>query len=166
MTMSSGGYAAREAGQAQVLLVEDNARDVRLMREVMRELKMECGLQVAADGAQALAMLRRQGQYASMALPDLVLLDINLPVLSGIDVLREVKADPELRLLPVLMLTTSHADSDVHACYALNANSYLVKPADFDEFTRMVAMIQGFWLERATPAPRRRFPRTASTASL
>jgi two-component system, chemotaxis family, response regulator Rcp1 len=143
----------------EVLLVEDNARDVRLVREVMRELGMTCNLRVAADGAAALAMLRREGPHADLPLPDLVLLDINLPILSGIEVLQQIKSDPQLRVVPVLILTTSRADSDVLTCYTLNANTYLVKPSDFDQFTRMMALVQDYWLESATLPPGSDWPR-------
>lgn len=143
-----------------ILLVEDNPRDVRLIKEVLAERKLECELRLARDGEQALRMLRRQGEYADMVAPDLVLLDINLPILSGIEVLEQIKQDPLLRTIPVLILSTSAAESDVLQCYALHANSYLVKPADFDEFSRMVAEIHAFWIDTALPPPAPRMPRT------
>jgi chemotaxis family two-component system response regulator Rcp1 len=137
----------------EILLVEDNAGDVRLMREVLREIGLNCNLHVAGDGVQAMAMLRREGAYRDLPTPDLVLLDLNLPLLSGIEVLERVKSDPLLRVVPVLMLTTSSADSDVLTCYTLNVNTYLVKPADFDEFSQMMSSIQNYWLEQAQRPP-------------
>jgi chemotaxis family two-component system response regulator Rcp1 len=143
-----------------MLLVEDSPRDVRLMREALRDLGLDCVLQVAADGFEALAMLRHKPPHQHVGHPDLVLLDINLPALSGIDVLREIKSDSALRDLPVLMLSTSAADSDIRSSYALAADSYLVKPADFEEFTRMIAAIHDYWMQQSRPTPRR-VPRDA-----
>lgn len=132
-----------------ILLVEDNARDVRLVREVLDERGLHCNLYVARDGEQALRMLRGEIPEQLPVIPDLVLLDISLPILSGIEVLQQVKTDPKLRHIPVLILTTSKSDKDILQCYSLHANSYLVKPADFEEFSHMLAQVHGFWLETA-----------------
>lgn len=132
-----------------MLLVEDNPKDVRLVREVLADRQLECQLLVAGTGEEALRMLRREGPHAELPVPDLVLLDINLPVLSGVEVLEQVKADSKLRLIPVVMLSTSSADSDVLQCYALHANSYLVKPPDFDEFSNMIGAVHAFWMKTA-----------------
>lgn len=162
MTYTAGG--SKPAGRVPVvMLVEDNPRDVRLVKEALSERSFKCELQTAGDGEQALRMLRREGQYASLPLPDLVLLDINLPIVNGIEVLEAVKQDPQLRTIPVLILSTSSADTDVMRCYELHANSYLVKPADFDDFSRMIGEVQSFWFQTAQPPPQRR-PRAAGSA--
>lgn len=148
--------AARPTGRMPVmLLVEDNPRDVRLVREALSEHAIKCELHTASDGEQALRMLRREGEHAGLPVPDLVLLDINLPIVNGIEVLEAVKSDPLLRTIPVLILSTSSADSDVMRCYGLHANSYLVKPPDFDDFSRMIGEVQSFWFQTAMPPPRR-----------
>lgn len=136
-----------------ILLVEDNPRDVRLVREAFAEHSLECELLTASDGEQALRMLRREGEHAKLPTPNLILLDINLPVVNGIEVLETVKKDARLRVIPVLMLSTSAADTDVTRCYELHANSYLVKPADFDEFSQMMAQVYAFWLKTMQPPP-------------
>ena len=158
---SSPGSAKSGTRLPVLLLVEDNPRDVRLVREALAEREFKCELQTASDGEQALRMLRREGPYAGLAVPDLVLLDINLPIVNGIEVLEAVKQDAQLRTIPVLILSTSSADTDVLRCYGLHANSYLVKPADFDEFTRMIGQVQAYWFETALPPPRR--PRLPGT---
>lgn len=143
-----------------ILLVEDNPRDVRLVREALAERSIKCELLTASDGELALRMLRREGEHASLPIPDLVLLDINLPIVNGIEVLEIVKQDAQLRTVPVLILSTSSADTDVMRCYSLHANSYLVKPADFDDFSRMIGEVYTFWLQTALPPTnaRRRLP--------
>ena len=136
-----------------ILLVEDNPRDVRLVREALAEHALECEVLTASDGEQALRMLRREGEHARLPMPNLVLLDINLPVVNGLEVLEAIKKDARLRTIPVLMLSTSAADTDVARCYELHANSYLVKPADFDEFSQMLAQVHRFWLKTAQQPP-------------
>jgi CheY-like chemotaxis protein len=136
-----------------ILLVEDNPRDVRLVREALADREIRCELLTASDGEQALRTLRREGEFSQAPVPDLVLLDINLPIVNGFEVLEAIKTDPQLRTIPVLILSTSSADGDVLRCYALHANSYLVKPADFDEFSRMIGQLHAFWFETAQPPP-------------
>jgi CheY-like chemotaxis protein len=130
-----------------ILLVEDNAGDVRLTREALREAEVAVDLIAVADGEQALAHLRADG------IPDLILLDLNLPKKNGLEVLEEIKADPELRATPVIMLTTSSSARDIAACYARGVNCYVVKPLDLDDFTALVQAINRFWFEVARLPP-------------
>jgi CheY-like chemotaxis protein len=130
----------------ELLLVEDNPGDVELTREALEEARVRNRLSVVDDGVQALAFLRRTGRYADAPRPDLVLLDLNLPRKDGREVLAEIKADPELRRIPVVVLTTSEAERDVLAAYELHANAYIVKPVDLDQFLAVVRSVEGFWL--------------------
>jgi two-component system, chemotaxis family, response regulator Rcp1 len=137
-----------------LLLVEDNPADVRLAQEVLRMSGFEHTLLVARDGEQALSMLRRGPGFEQRPWPSLVLLDLNLPRRDGREVLREIKEDPKLRRIPVLVLSTSKAESDVAACYEAHANAYLTKPVDIVEFTRLVELIRDFWFGAAQlPSP-------------
>jgi two-component system, chemotaxis family, response regulator Rcp1 len=133
---------------SEILLVEDNAADVRLTQEVLRKSAVSCNLTVARDGEQAMRMLRRQGEHKNLPLPDLILLDLNLPLKDGRQVLAELKQDSTLRSIPVVVLTTSRADNDVSTCYDLHANSYLVKPVDLAEFEQVIEDIQRYWFGR------------------
>lgn len=146
--MSPRSEAATPPGSraARVLLVEDNEADVRLTREALREGGPPVRLSVVGDGEQALAFLRRDDDYAEAPRPDLVLLDLNLPRKDGLEVLDELRADPELAALPVIVLTTSTADGDVTASYARGANCFLVKPHELDDFIAMIGAIRSFWL--------------------
>ncbi len=138
----------------EILLVEDNPGDVRLTREVLREGRFRNNLHVCGDGEQALEFLRLRGPYARAVRPDLVLLDLNLPRKDGREVLAEVKADPDLRSIPIVVLTTSASEQDVLHSYRLHANSFITKPVDLDQFVRVVNGIQSFWLEIARlPGP-------------
>jgi CheY-like chemotaxis protein len=130
----------------EILLVEDNPGDVRLTREALRDGKVRNNLKVARDGLEALAMLRREGDYAGMPRPDLILLDLNMPRMDGREVLMELKNDPELRVIPVVVLTTSKADEDILRTYELNANCYITKPVDLAQFIHVVRSIEDFWL--------------------
>jgi two-component system, chemotaxis family, response regulator Rcp1 len=135
------------AGQmVDVLLVEDNPGDVRLTREALKEVKFVNALHVVEDGVEAIAYLRRQGQYAGQPRPDLVLLDLNLPRMDGRQVLSVVKQDPELRRIPVVVLTTSQAEADIARAYDLHANCYITKPVGIDQFIEVVKSIEYFWL--------------------
>jgi two-component system, chemotaxis family, response regulator Rcp1 len=129
----------------EILLVEDNPGDVRLAQEALHDAKMSNNLNVVADGVEALAYLRREGQHAKAPRPDLVLLDLNLPKKDGREVLQEVKEDPDLRTIPVVVLTTSDAEADVIRSYELHANAYVRKPVDFDAFIEVVRTIEDFW---------------------
>jgi CheY-like chemotaxis protein len=130
----------------QILLVEDNPGDVRLTREVLKDGRINNTLNVVRDGVEALAFLRREGEYADARPQDLVLLDLNLPKKDGREVLAEMKADPVLRRIPVIILTTSSAELDILDAYDLHANCYITKPVDLDQFTKVVRSIEEFWL--------------------
>jgi CheY-like chemotaxis protein len=129
-----------------ILLVEDNPGDVRLTMEALKEGKVNNDLRVAADGVEAIAMLRREGKHAGLPRPDLILLDLNLPRRDGREVLAEIKSDPVLKRIPVVVLTTSKAEEDVVRTYDLHANCYVTKPVDLDQFIHVVRSIDGFWL--------------------
>lgn len=129
----------------EILLVEDNPGDVRLTREALREGKVRNNLHVASDGVEAIAFLRREGPYAEAVRPDLILLDLNLPRKGGREVLEEIKADPGLRYIPVVVLTSSQAEQDIVRAYDLHANCYVTKPVDLDQFIHVVRSIEDFW---------------------
>jgi CheY-like chemotaxis protein len=130
----------------EILLVEDNPGDVRLTEEALKEGKVINRLNVVPDGVEAIAYLRKTGDYASAATPDLMLLDLNLPKKDGREVLAEVKEDPDLRKIPVVVLTTSRDEQDILKSYDLHANCYITKPVDFAQFIRVVRAIEDFWL--------------------
>jgi CheY-like chemotaxis protein len=132
-----------------MLLVEDNPADVRLTREVFENGELGTRVRVVSDGEQAMAYLRREGPYADRRRPSLVLLDLNLPRKDGREVLEELKGDTELRQIPVVVLTTSAAESDIVRSYELHANCYITKPLDLDEFFSVVGSIKDFWLANA-----------------
>src|SRR3989475_12399954 len=138
-----------------ILLVEDNPGDVRLTREALGEAKFKNALYVAGDGVEAIAFLRRQGKYADAVRPHLILLDLNLPRKDGREVLAEIKQDPELKRIPVVVLTTSSAPEDIQKSYDLHANCYIVKPLGLDQFAKIGRSIQDFWLSVTAlpPAP-------------
>ncbi len=131
----------------EILLVEDNPGDVRLTKEAMKEGKIRNNLSVAIDGVEAMAFLRREGKYADAPRPDVVLLDLNLPKKDGRAVLKEIKEDPNLRRIPVVILTSSKADEDVLNSYDLHANCYVTKPGDLEQFIEVVKSVEGFWLQ-------------------
>ena len=141
---------------AQLLLIEDNRGDALLTREAFRDAKTANRLSVASDGEEAMSMLRRQGPHADQPRPDLILLDLSLPRVGGREVLEAIKSDPGLRSIPVIMLTGSQADIDICKSYELRANSYIVKPVNFDRLQKVVNSIESFWLNLvvlpATPA--------------
>jgi CheY-like chemotaxis protein len=130
----------------EVLLVEDDPGDVLLTREAFEDNKVRNNLHVVSDGEEAITYLRREGPHEGAARPDLVLLDLNLPRKDGREVLREIKADPDLRSIPVVVLTTSEADEDILSSYDLHANAYVTKPVDFDNFIRIVRQIDDFFV--------------------
>lgn len=130
----------------EILLVEDNLADVRLTQETLKEEKLRNKLSVVSDGVEALAYLRREGRYADAVQPDLILLDLNLPRKDGREVLEEIKNDPDLQAIPVVVLTTSEAEKDILVSYHLHANCYIIKPLDLNEFSKVVKSIQDFWL--------------------
>ena len=131
----------------QVLLVEDDAGDALMTREAFEFHKVCNPLHVVTDGEQALQFVRRQGPFADAPRPGLILLDVNLPRLNGLEVLAELKADPDLRVIPVVMLTTSRAEEDILRSYKLHANAYVTKPVDLDQFISAVRQIDEFFLQ-------------------
>jgi chemotaxis family two-component system response regulator Rcp1 len=130
----------------EILLVEDNPGDVRLTVEALKEGRFCNKLNVAKDGVEALAYLRREGRYATVVRPDLILLDLNLPRKDGREVLAEIKNDPHLKRIPVVILTTSEAETDVLKSYDLQANCYITKPVDLEQFLKVIRAIEDFWL--------------------
>jgi CheY-like chemotaxis protein len=130
----------------EILLVEDSPGDVRLTKEALKEGKVLNNLNVVGDGVEALAFLRREGPYVNMTRPDLVLLDLNLPKKDGREVLEAIKNDPDLKRIPVVILTTSSAEKDVLKSYDLHANCYVTKPVDFEQFITVVKSVEDFWL--------------------
>jgi chemotaxis family two-component system response regulator Rcp1 len=131
----------------QILLVEDNPGDVRLTVEALRGAKVANELHVVGDGQAAIDFLRQRGQYADAPRPDIVLLDLNLPRLEGCDVLADIKSDPDLAKIPIIVLTSSSSDKDIQRSYALHANCFVTKPVDFSEFIAAVRSLEGFWLK-------------------
>ncbi len=129
----------------EVLLVEDNPGDVRLTREALKEAKLLINLSVASDGIAAIDFLRREGDYAQAPKPDLVVLDLNLPKMDGREVLQAIKTDPNLKRIPVVILTTSEAEGDILATYGSHANCYVTKPVDMDQFISIVKLLEEFW---------------------
>lgn len=129
-----------------ILLVEDNLGDVRLTQEALRDTNVHNHLHVARDGVEALTFLRREGEYAQAPRPALVLLDLNLPRKDGREVLADVKSDPVLRRIPVVILTTSQAEQDIRKSYDLHVNCYITKPVDLQEFLHVARAIEEFWL--------------------
>jgi len=133
-----------------VLLVEDNPGDVRLTLEAFAEANPSVALQIAIDGREAMAILRREGVHAHAPRPDLILLDLNLPKMDGREVLAQIKADDSLKLIPIVVLTTSDDDVDVRQSYTLRANCYLRKPVELHLFEDLVKSIWDFWLTKAS----------------
>jgi CheY-like chemotaxis protein len=131
-------------------MVEDNPGDVRLTMEALRESKVRNNLRVAADGVEAMAVLRREGQHTGAVRPDLILLDLNLPRMDGREVLSAIKSDAKLRTIPVVVLTTSRAEQDVLRSYELQANCYITKPVDLEQFLTVVRAIEDFWFTIVT----------------
>lgn len=132
-----------------VLLVEDSPGDVRLTREALREANISIQLHVASDGVEAMAFLNRQHPFPDAPRPDLILLDLNLPKMDGREVLAKIKEDPNLKMIPTVILTTSEAEADILKSYALRANSYLSKPVELTAFENLVRSINDFWLTKA-----------------
>ncbi|MCX5771743.1 MAG: response regulator [Candidatus Hydrogenedentes bacterium] len=128
-----------------ILLVEDNPGDARLTVEALKEAKVSNGLYIVEDGIQAMEFLHKEGEYVDAPTPDLILLDLNLPRMSGQEVLAEIKEDPVLHSIPVIVLTTSQAEKDVLEAYDLHANCYVVKPVNFEQFLESIKHIKEFW---------------------
>lgn len=130
----------------EILLVEDNPADIRLAQEAFKDAKVRNILYTVGDGVEAMAFLRREGKYADVGRPDLILLDLNLPKKDGREVLAEIKADDHLKLIPVVILTVSKDEEDILKTYKLHANCYITKPIDFEQFMKVVKSIEEFWL--------------------
>jgi chemotaxis family two-component system response regulator Rcp1 len=130
----------------EILLVEDNPGDVRLMVEALKDAKVNNNLHVASNGEAAMEFLRREGNHAEAPTPDLVMLDLNLPKKDGREVLAEIKEDPDLKHIPVVVITTSAAEEDILKSYKLHANCYITKPVNFEQFIKVVHSIEEFWL--------------------
>lgn len=144
----------RASRPVEVLLVEDSPGDVRLTQEALKGAKVLNTLHVVDDGEDALAFLRREGPFSGAPRPDLILLDLNLPRRDGREVLAVIKADADLMRIPVVVLTTSQAEEDILKSYSLNANCYITKPVNFDQFLKVVKSIEDFWLTIVTLPPR------------
>jgi len=136
-----------EIKPANVLLVEDNEDDIELTLEALEDSKVRMETHVVTDGISAMAFLHREGDYADKPRPDLILLDLNLPLMDGREVLKNIKEDPNLAQIPVVVLTTSEDDGDISNAYQLHANCYISKPVDFLKFTEIIRQIEGFWLQ-------------------
>lgn len=129
-----------------ILLIEDNLGDIRLIQEVLKESEYKYELHVVTDGEQAIHYLKREGQFKDSALPSLIFLDLNLPKRDGREVLAEIKANEKLKTIPVVVFSSSEAEKDIQKSYDLHANCYVVKPFDFNQFSKVIKSIQHFWL--------------------
>jgi len=139
-----------ESKPIEILLVEDSPSDAALTIEALKEGKIANRLRHVEDGVEAMDYLRRRGKYARAERPDLIMLDLNLPRKDGREVLAEIKTDPNLRIIPIIVLTTSHSDEDILQSYQLNANCYITKPVDFTHFIEVIRSIEQFWLTVVT----------------
>ncbi len=129
----------------RILLVEDNPGDIRLTQEAFKESSLDIQLDVVTDGEMAIDFLFKRNQFSSSIRPNIVLLDLNLPKKNGIEVLKEVKVDESLKKIPVIVLTTSDADHDISKAYSLHANCYILKPVDFDDFAKVIKLVELYW---------------------
>ena len=129
-----------------ILMVEDDPADVRLTQEALKNKKVLTTMDTVPDGVEAMAYLRKEGAYADMLWPDLILLDLNMPRMDGREVLSELQKDPKLRRIPVIVLTTSEGEEDILCAYEMNANCYITKPVDWKQFIKVVELIEDFWL--------------------
>ena len=143
-----------DAKPIEILLVEDSPSDAKLTKEALEAGKIVNVLNRVVDGVEAMDYLYQQGKFAKATRPDLIMLDLNLPRKDGREVLRELKGDPDLKAIPVIVLTTSHSDEDILQSYQLNANCYITKPIDFQHFIDVVKSIENFWLTVVTLPPK------------
>lgn len=146
----------RDGESVDILLVEDNPGDVRLTQEAFTEINLDEELYVVNDGEEALDFVHREGEYVDAPRPDLVLLDLNLPRVDGMEVLEEIKSDPDLRSIPVVVLTGSEAEEDILESYDRHTNAYLTKPIDPEEFVELVRSFETFWLSLVKLPPSNR----------
>jgi len=135
---------------ANILLVEDNEGDIILTLEAFEESKIKTEISVVKNGQEALDFLYKKGEYSEVKRPDLILLDINIPIFNGHEVLKKIKEDKNLKMIPVVMLTTSSNPNDVDKAYENHANSYVKKPLDMDDFLKAILQIEEFWLQLST----------------
>ncbi len=147
--MEKGQKMTKQERPIELLLVEDNESDIRLTQIALQQAKLKNRLHFVRDGEQALLFLRREGQFVDAPRPDLVLLDLNLPKVSGSEVLREIRADKKLKEIPVVVLSTSDANQDIYRSYELHANCYITKPVDLKKFTGVVETIEELWAKTA-----------------
>ena len=145
----------KTARPIEILLIEDSPSDAALTIEALQAGKIVNNLNCVVDGVEAMAYLRKQGRFTESSRPDLIMLDLNLPKKDGREVLRELKSDPSLKLIPIIVLTTSSADKDVLESYALSANCFITKPVDFQQFIDVVRSVERFWLSIVTLPPTR-----------
>ena len=138
-------FARNSKQKPRVLLVEDNPGDIRLTQEALKESTIEIALDVVSDGEQAIDFLMRRNKFSEAARPHVILLDLNLPKKNGIEVLKEIKAHDSLKKIPVIVLTTSDADHDIAKAYSFHANCYILKPVDFDDFSKVIRLIEMYW---------------------
>ncbi|MTJ11237.1 response regulator [Anabaena sp. UHCC 0187] len=136
--------------QKTIFLVEDNKADVRLIQEALKTISLPHQVVTVTDGIEAIAYLRQEGKYANAARPDLILLDLNLPQKNGLEVLAEIKSDPRLKRIPVIVLTTSKNKDDIYRCYNLHANCYIAKPRNLNQLFQIIKSIEEFWFSTAT----------------
>jgi chemotaxis family two-component system response regulator Rcp1 len=146
MTKDTTKYSAAIPGMIEILLVEDSPGDVRLTQEALKAAKILNRLSVVPDGIEGLAFLRKEGKYSNAPKAQLVLLDLNLPKKNGREVLQEIKSDPLLQHIPVVVLTTSKNEQEILESYRLHANCFITKPVDFSQFLDVIKAIEGFWL--------------------
>lgn len=132
----------------EILLVEDNPGDIRLIMEYFKGTDISYNIVVAQDGQTALQILKQEEEYADMKRPNLIILDLNLPRINGIEVLKEVKKDDDLKIIPIIILTTSRKEEDIMETYQNNVNAYLTKPVDLDQYSQVISSIQDFWLSK------------------
>ena len=136
----------------KILLVEDNPGDIKLLEEALKDTRVAVDLQFVKDGAEALAFLKKEGKYSKVWRPDLILLDLNLPKIDGREVLAEVKSDPNLKRIPIVVLTSSRAKEDMLQAYGLLANCYIAKPDNLNEYISVVKTIMNFWSSAEVPS--------------
>ena len=129
----------------EVLIIDDNPADIRLVKEAIKDGRLIINLTSAEDGMEAMAYLRKEAKYTSTTTPDLILLDLNMPIKNGFEVLDEIKQDPELKRIPVIIMTISKSEEDVLKSYNLNANAYIVKPVELNQFTEAIRSLENFW---------------------
>jgi two-component system, chemotaxis family, response regulator Rcp1 len=139
-------YSLNERSEIKILLVDDSAGDVRLMREALKEGKVKNDLFVVPDGVEALAFLRKEKPYQDVVRPDLILLDLNMPRMDGRETLKEIKADPDVKRIPVVILTTSDDEGDILKAYDHHANCFITKPVELDKLVEIVQKVENFWV--------------------